>query len=184
MENMYARRNFLKNVALVTSGVAFLSSTTIAKAFNKEECPYDGYNPYAEEKADIRLSTLFGNHVKIEGQIFDKINLKELNTATVEAWHLSPNSEKYRHQAKIAVNNNGEYSILTDLPNKEKGKYPKVFFKVSTHNRVYFTELSIAGNNAYVNHKHYEDNLALGEKLFPTHKINNNVTTIKFNIAV
>jgi hypothetical protein len=184
MENMYARRSFLKNVALAGSGVAFLSSTSILQAFNGSECPFDGYNPYAEQKADIRLSTLFGNHVKIEGQIFDKISLNEISTATVEVWHLSPDSQKYRHQAKLIVNQNGAYSILTDLPNKEQGKLPKVFFKITVNDRVYFTELAIASNNAYINHKHYEDNLVLGEKLFPTHQVKNNVTTIKFNIAV
>jgi hypothetical protein len=184
MENVYARRNFLKNVALVSTGVAFLSSTTIGNAFSKEECPYDGYNPYAAAKADMRLSSLFGNHVKIEGQIFDKISLNEISTATVEVWHLSPDSQKYRHQAKLKVNQNGAYSILTDLPNKEQGRLPKVFFKITVNDRVYFTELAIASNNAYINHKHYEDNLALGSELFPTHQVNNNLTTIKFNIAV
>jgi hypothetical protein len=184
MENSYPRRNFLKNVAMVTSGVAFLSSSTIARAFSNQDCPFDGYNPYAKEKTDMRVSTLFGNHVKIEGQLYDKSSLHRLTNATVEVWHLSPNSQKYRHQAKLVANQDGEFCVLTDLPNKEKGKLPKILFKVSTSEKVYFTELSIATNNAYINHKHYEDNLILGDKLFPKLHINNNISTIKFNIAI
>lgn len=183
MENLYARRNFLKNVALVTSGVAFLSSTSVLQAFNNE-CPYEGYNPYSEEKTDLRISTLFGNHITVQGKIFDKQNLKELTSATIEVWHMSPNSTKFRHQAKMNVSNNGEFNFITDFPNKEQGKYAKVYFKVSANNRVYFTELSVTKDNAFINGKHYEENKMLGNDMFPTNRLISNQQIITFNIAV
>jgi len=183
MENLYARRNFLKNVALVTSGVALLSPT-IVQAFNTVECPYEGYNPYSQEKSDLRVSTLFGNHIVVKGKVFDKNNLKELSNATLEVWHMSPNSSKFRHQAKLKVNSSGEFNFITDFPNREQGKFAKVYFKVSTTDRVYFTELSVTKDNAFINEKHFEENKALGDHRFPTNRLENNQQTITFNIAV
>ena len=183
MENMYARRNFLKNAALASSGVLFLSSTSMVRAF-ANDCPFDGYNPYTEDKTDTRASSLFGNHVVIKGKIFDKMSLKELSTAKVEVWHLSPNSKRYNHQAKMKVTPNGEFNFITDFPNREKGKFPKVYFKVTSHGKVYFTELSLTKDNAFIDSKHFQENLVLGKKLLPTNRVVNNVPTITFNIAV
>lgn len=184
MENQYARRNFLKNVALASSGVAFLSSTSILSAFNGNNSPFEGYNPYAEQKTDLRTSTLFGKHVTVKGKIFDKTNLKENASATVEVWHLSPNSKNYKHQAKMKVDANGNYNFITDYPNREEGKYSKIYFKVTSNDKIYFTELNICSNNAYINDKHFKDNIVLENNLFPTHKTSDNLTTINFNIAI
>lgn len=181
MENLYARRNFLKNVALTSTGVLFLSSTSILQAFNKKECPFEGYNPYSEEKTDLRKFLLTDNHVTIKGKIFCKSTLKELSNATIEVWHLSPNSKRYGHQAKLKVNSNGEYSFITDFPNKEIGKYAKVYFKITNDNKVTFTELSITNDNAFINNKHYQDNIQLGDYLFPTNKTISNQKIITFN---
>lgn len=183
MEDLYARRNFLKNVALATSGVA-LFSPAIVQAFDQVECPFEGYNPYSEEKSDLRVSTIFGNHIVVKGKVFDKNNLKELSNATVEVWHMSPNSTKFRHQAKLKSSSNGEFNFITDFPNREQGKFPKVYFKVSTDTRVYFTELSVTKDNAFINEKHFEDNKMLGDDRFPTNRLVNNQQTITFNIAV
>lgn len=183
MENVYARRNFLKNVALATSGVAFLSSTSILQAFNKDGCPYEGYNPYSEEKADLRSSVLFGNHITIKGKIFSRSNTPASQT-TLEVWHLSPGSEKYRHQAKVRVNQDGEYSFVTDFPNREKGKYPKVFFRISNGTQVTYTELSLTENDAFINHKHYDENRELGADMFPTLKTVNNQKVVTFNTLI
>jgi protocatechuate 3,4-dioxygenase beta subunit len=184
MKEMYERRNFLKNVAMAASGVVFLSSTSILQAFNSNECPFEGYNPYSEEKTDLRTSTLFGNHVLIKGTLFDKKNLNALSKATIEVWHLSPNSKKFRHQAKMNVSTTGEYSFITDFPNRETGKYAKVYFKITNNEKVYFTELSLSNDNAFINNKHYEENKILGDKLIPSNKIVNNQATVNFNIAV
>ena len=180
MENLYARRNFIKNVAITTTGVALLSSTSIMQAFNGNESPFEGYNPYAEDKTDLRKFSFIENSITIKGNLYNKANLKELSKATIEVWHLSPNSKKYNHQAKMKVNEKGEYTFITDFPNNETGKYPKVFFKISTNEKTYFTSLSLTKDNAFIDHKHYEDNFVLGDKLFPTNK----QETITFNIAV
>ncbi len=184
MENLYARRNFLKNVGLAASGVAFLSSTSVLQAFDKNDCPYEGYNPYAEEKTDIRKSVFSGNHITVKGKVLTKSNLAPASDATIEVWHLSPNSTKYRHQAKMKVNQDGEYSFLTDFPEKEKGRYAKIFFKVSQGNNITFTELSLTEDNAYINHKHFADHLGLKEQMFPTNKTINNEKVITFNTLI
>jgi hypothetical protein len=184
MENVYARRNFIKNIALTTTGVALLSSSSIAQAFTGNESPFEGYNPYSEEKTDLRKFSLFENSVTVKGTLFNKSNLKELSKATIEVWHLSPNSKKYNHQAKMKVNDKGEYSFITDFPNNETGRYPKVFFKITTNEKTYFTSLSLTKDNAFIDQKHYEENTVLGEKLFPTNKQINNQATVTFNIAV
>jgi hypothetical protein len=183
MENMYARRNFLKNAALASSGILFLSSTTMVRAF-ENQCPFEGYNPYSEDKTDSRVSSLFGNHVVIKGKVFDKMSLKEVSTAKVEVWHLSPNSTSYGHQAKMKVTPDGEFNFITDFPNRETGKFPKVYFKVTSNDKVYFTELSLTADNAFINNKHFEENLVLGKNLLPTNRLVDNVPTITFNIAV
>jgi protocatechuate 3,4-dioxygenase beta subunit len=184
MENVYARRNFIKSVAITTTGVALLSSTSIMQAFNGNESPFEGYNPYAEEKTDLRKFSFIENSIIVKGTLFDKSSLQQLSKATVEVWHLSPNSKKYNHQAKMKVNEKGEYSFITDFPNNETGRYPKVFFKISTNEKTYFTSLSLTKDNAFIDQKHYEENSVLGEKRFPTNQQINNQATVTFNIVV
>lgn len=184
MENVNARRNFLKNVALATSGVAFLSSTSVLQAFDGGNSPYEGYNPYSEEKTDLRSSAFFGNHIIIKGRVLGKSNLKSVSKAKIEVWHLSPNSGKFRHQAQMTANENGEYAFITDFPDREKGKYPKVFFKITDGRKVTFTELSLTETNAYINHKHYAENKMLGDKMFPVMDSANNQKTITFTTVI
>lgn len=184
MENLYERRNFLKNIALAASGVAFLSSTSMVQAFNKKESHFEGYSSNFDEKTDLRSSIFNQNFITVKGKVFDKIFLSENSSSVIEVWHLSPKSKKFNHKAKMKVNANGEYSFITDYPNREEGKYTKIYFKVTNNDKVYFTELNICSNNAYINDKHYDENKMLGDKLFPTHKVVNNHTTINFNIAV
>lgn len=184
MENLYARRKFLRNMAFAGSGVAFLSSTSILQAFNADDCPFEGYNPYSEEKTDLRNSVFFGNHITIKGKIFSKSNLKGASQATVEVWHLSPDSNKYRHQAKLKVNQDGEYSFVTDFPNREKGKYAKVYFKITDGGNTTFTELSLSGQDAYINGKHYAAHKALEDAMFPVSETINNERIVTFNSLI
>lgn len=183
MENLYARRNFLKNVALATSGVAFLSSTSILQAFNGNEGPYEGYNPFSEEKTDLRLSAFSGNHITIKGKVFNKSG-SAVSQAKVEVWHLSPDSDKFRHQAKMNVDKNGEYSFITDFPDRQPGRYPKIYFKISQGNNVTFTELSLTETNAYINHRHYAQNQVLGNAMFPAEEKIGNQRVVTFNTVV
>ncbi|REE80355.1 hypothetical protein BX611_1997 [Lutibacter oceani] len=179
-----SRRLFLRNTAIATTGVALLSSTTFANTLTSNNCPFDGYNPYAEEKTDLRTSSLFGKHLHVKGEIFDTTGTHKLSNATVEVWHLSPNSTKYKHRAKLKTNTFGEYHFITDFPNKEIGKGSRIYFKVSYKSATYFTELLVNDFGAYITSKHWEENNQLNSKLFPIKNSNINNSVITFNISI
>lgn len=183
MKSHPSRRLFLRNSAIATTGIALFSSTTFANAFTIDDSPFEGYNPYAEEKTDLRTSTLFGKHITVKGKIFDKTGTSPLFNATIEVWHLSPDSNKYKHQAKLTTNSSGEYSFITDFPRKEKGKMNRIYFKISNGNTTYFTELLINDFGAFITDKHWEENNQLGDKLFPKKEGSLNKATITFNIT-
>ena len=81
-----------------------------------------------------------------------------LPNTLLEVWHLSPNSTKFKHKAQLKTNENGEYQFITDFPNKEVGKMPRIYFKISTNNDSYFTEVSITDFGAYVSDIHWTRN--------------------------
>ena len=169
--------------AMVTTGITLLSSTSMLNAFTKEESPFEGYNPYAEETTDLRISSLFGKHLYVKGEIYDKTGTYTLSNTTIEVWHLSPESNKYKHHAKLITNNNGEYSFVTDFPNKEEGKMPRIYFKVSNNNTTYFTELLVNDFGAHITDKHWEENNQLKDNLFPVKKGTKNNSSVIFNIS-
>ena len=183
MRNITSRRSFLQRSAIATTGLALLSSNVV-NAFT-DNCPYDGYNPYADTKTDLRTVTL-GKHVKVKGSIYDKTGLTPIHNATLEVWHLSPNSTKFRHRGKIKTNARGEYSFITDFPNREQGKSCRIYFKVCNNNSTYFTELLLASStpSAHITSKHWEENQQLGEKVLPVTEKFLNTTTINFNISI
>ena len=183
MEQTYARRKFLKNVALSSTGVMFLSSITGMQAFNQISKFADGNNALAIQKMDLRKQWLSDNDVTIHGKIYAKNHLTDLSKTTVEVWHLSPdNIEEYR--ANIGVNANGEYSFVTDFPGKTEGKNPRLFFKIVNQTKVINAELILNNFGAYINDTYYVDNLTLGDKLFPTTYIINNEKYINFNTLI
>jgi hypothetical protein len=175
---------FLRNSAIATTGIALLPSASIANTLTNNKSPFDGYNPFSEEKTDLRISTLFGKHLNIKGKIFDITGSFPLSNAIIEVWHLSPASNKYKHQAKLKTNCFGEYSFITDFPNKEKSKIPRIYFKVSNGNNEYFTELLLNDFGACITGKHWVKNKQLGEKLFPLKTGTLNTSTIVFNLSV
>lgn len=178
-----SRRKFLQTSALAVSGITLLSSASVVNTLCKEESPYVGYNPFAEEKTDLRTS-VFGNHIQIEGIVYDKTGNTPLTNALIEVWHLSPNSTKYRHRAKLKTNSNGEYRFITDFPQREPAKTPKILFKISHQSKIYFTELAVDHSGAYITSTHWEQSQELGEKLFPvTTKYSNN-SNINFNLLI
>jgi len=181
MKKTTSRRLFLRKSAVVTTGLVFLSSNVV-NAFI-DESPYQGYNPYSEEKTDLRTG-LFGKHARIKGTIYNKTGGTPIVGAIIEVWHLSPNSTKYRHRAKLKTNSLGEYNFITDFPNKEKNKCPRVFFKVSHNNTSVFTEVLFNDRGAYITSKHWEDQSALGSKLLPKFKKSLGNSTINFNISI
>ncbi|MDH5413596.1 MAG: hypothetical protein OEW87_05610, partial [Flavobacteriaceae bacterium] len=166
MGKITPRRSFLGKSLIATAGLVFISSSSTLKAFTGNDSPYMGYNPFTEEKTDLR-TTVFGKHISVKGAIYDKTGSIPLPNAKVEVWHLSPNSTKFRHRAKLKTDSTGEYQFITDFPNKEKGKTPRIFFKITTDDQSYFTELLITSSDAHITGKHWEENRQLGDKLFP-----------------
>ncbi len=179
MKRSTSRRSFLQKTAIATTGLAFVSSNLVS-AF-ASETPFDGYNPFSEEKTDLR-TTIFDRHVRVKGVLYDSTGSFPLEGATIEVWHMSPNSKKYRHRAKFNTDANGEYSFITDFPNNEVADTARIYFKVNHNQGSYFTELAVGEAGAYITSKHWEENQDLGDKLFPTSETFLNTTTINFNL--
>lgn len=169
---------------MATTGVALLSSKTVINAITKDDSPFSGYNPYAEEKTDLRTSSFIGKHITVKGKIYDKSGQFSIPNTTIEVWHLSPNSSKYRHQGKMKTSSLGEYRFITDFPNREFGKMSRIYFKVSNDRTSYFTELLVNDFGANITGKHWEENNQLGNKIFPLKEGEKNSSTITFNISI
>jgi len=182
MKNNASRRVFLRNTLFATSGVALLSSPL--HAFSNSTCPFEGYNPFAEQKTDLRSSGFFGQHVIVQGTVYDSVGNQPLTNASIEIWHLSPNSNKFRHRGKMLTNNLGEYKFLTDYPNKEIGKNARIYFKISGATDSYFTELVLNQSGAYVSSDHWSRNNQLGKEMFPKKETFLNQTSIQFNLSI
>ncbi|MBT8183830.1 MAG: hypothetical protein KJN76_03245, partial [Eudoraea sp.] len=73
-----------------------------------------------------------------------------LENALLEIWHLSPNSTKYSHRAKLRINALGEYRFITDLPGRAIGENYKIYFKITVGDQSYFTKLSFNNIQAYI----------------------------------
>ena len=135
MKTNTSRRLFLQRSVLATTGIALLISG-ISHAYSAKS-PFEGYNPYAEEKNDLRISSILGKHVSVKGKVFDKSGTIPISNALIEVWHISPNSKKFKHKAKLRTNKNGEYQFITDFPNNEEGKMPRIYFKISSEHRYF-----------------------------------------------
>ena len=181
MKKTTSRRLFLKRSAIATTGIALLS-TGIARAFDSES-PYHGYNNYSEEKTDLR-TTLFEKNVRVEGILYEKSSMMPLANATIEVWHLSPNSTKYRHRGKLKTNELGAYNFITDYPDREVGKAPRIYFKVAHKGSSVFTDLVLNETGAHISGTHWIANQHLGDKLFPTSEKILNTSIINFNLSI
>ncbi|GEQ85494.1 hypothetical protein ULMS_10020 [Patiriisocius marinistellae] len=180
MKKATSRRSFLLKTALATTGVTLLSNGVSAAFAN--DIPFDGYNPYAETKTDLRTNTL-ADRIDVYGVIYNSTGKIPLQNASVEVWHLSPNSKKYRHRAKLFTNDLGEYSFTTEMPNRETGNPPKIFFKVTSQNKSYFTELILSSTGAHITGKHWQENKLPDLKLLPRTEYAGTTTSINFNIT-
>ena len=181
MKKSTSRRLFLQKSAIATTGIVLMSSG-IVSAFSNEN-PYEGYNTFAEEKTDLR-TTIFGNHIRVGGVIYDETGTIPVEGATLEVWHLSPNSTKFRNRAKLCTNNSGEYDFITDFPNNEPGQTSKIYFKITYNHSSYFTDLSLNNFGVYISSKHWEENQSLGKKLFPKEKKSFGTRQLNFNISI
>jgi len=173
----------MRNSAFAITGLAVLTPA-LTSAFNTAESPYLGYNPYVEIKTDLRTGIFNTNSVTVKGTIYEKDGATPLKNATVEVWHLSPNSSKYRHRAKIFADEQGNYEFITDFPNKEEGKNARIYFKVSNSEKSNFTELILNSSGSYITGEHWEKNQKLGDKLFPKKASFADQTRIQFNISI
>ena len=184
MKNITSRRLFIRNVSLASLGAGCLSSASGLSAMTMEGCEFEGYNPYAESKTDLRASKFLGKHITVTGKVYCKENLTGLEGAKLEVWHLSPNSAKYRHQAKLNTNAEGAYSFITDFPGREEGKMSRIYFKLSKGDVTATTELLVNDLGAHITGKHWEENNVLGENLFPVKEGLKNSSIITFNISI
>lgn len=106
-----------------------------------EKCPYNGYQPLAVLKNDLRKNSS-GNNVIINANITDQSGRFEVVGAGVEVWHLSNPTDGYSHRAKLISDENGFIRFQTDLPARELGKSFRIYFKISIGERSYYTKLS------------------------------------------
>jgi len=172
----------MRNSAFAITGLAVLSPV-LSNAFVSES-PYVGYNPYAESKNDLRTGFFSTNSVTINGTIFEKDGTTPAKNAVVEVWHLSPNSSKYKHRAKLETDGEGNYEFITDFPNKEEGKSARIYFKISDSENSVYTELILNSSGPYITSNHWEKNQQLRDKLFPKKEVFLNQSTIQFNISI
>jgi protocatechuate 3,4-dioxygenase beta subunit len=167
--------------ALAATGIAFISSNTVNAFVN--DCPFEGYNPFAEEKTDLR-TTIFGNHVTVRGVIYDSSGSTPLKNADIEVWHRSPNSFKFRNRGKLKTNHSGEYKFITDVPGRNEKSSPRIYFKVSHHGKIVFTEILMNVHGVFITSDHYNSQSVLGSNLLPTSTKSNGNSKIKFNISI
>ncbi len=184
MKNSISRRWFLENMTMAATGIALVSSISLANAFNEEEHVFEGYNPYVDSKTDLRSPLNFSRPIVIKGTLYSHNGTIPVSGATFEVWHLSPRSKKYRHRGKFKTDASGNYQFITDFPNREKGKMSRIFFKVSSDNKSCFTELLISNSGAFITGKHWEHHKQLGTKLFPKKKNLLSHSQITFNISI
>lgn len=174
-----SRRKFIRTAGLVSAGFMLVTPESVNAMYN-EASPFHGYNPYADSVTDMRKSLNRGDHIKVTGKVYSREGLQELSDVKLEVWHLSPGIKKYRHQAQLTTNEFGEYQFLTDMPEREMGKGARIYFKVTTTNRSYFTELLIGTYNAYITGDHWQQNNCLGDLMQPLKQ----QSTIQFNLAI
>jgi hypothetical protein len=182
MNKTTSRRNFMRNSAYAITGMAVLSPT-LTSAFAPSN-PFMGYNEYAETKSDLRTGWYNDNAITVKGTIFNKDGSNTMDGALVEVWHLSPNSSKFRHHAKLTADEYGNYQFITDFPNREEGKNARIYFKVSTPENTRFTELLLNSSGPQITGEHWKDHNKLGNKLFPKKEDFLNHSTINFNISI
>lgn len=181
MKESTSRRLFLQKSAIVTTGLTLLSSNVV-NAFS-DESPFEGYNPYMEEKTDLR-TTIFEKHVRVKGVVYESNGLVPIQDATIEVWHLSPGSKKFRHRGKLYTNSQGEYNFITDFPERKTAETTKIYFKLTHKGKSVFTEMGLDASGAYITSEHWQRNQHLGEKLFPTSNTLLNTQTINFNLSI
>lgn len=178
------RRRFLGKLPLAVLGGAILSSHFSFAFKNRVDSPFPGFDSNTRDSNDLRASGFLGNTIKVTGNIYGKDGLSLKPNARLEVWHLSPGSSQYNHRGAFSSNTDGAYVFKTEMPNRTKGKLPRIFFKVSHEGNVAFTELVLNAQKAFITHEHWENHKSLNDKLFPVYEENSEEIAIHFNITV
>ncbi len=179
-----SRRSFLMKSVAASAGITLLSSTKMLANIVENETPFEGYNPFSKATNDLRNNINHADGIKITGKIFNKSGTKGVPEAKIEVWHLSPQSEKYRNHGHFFTDNEGFYSFITNFPSRERGKKPKIFFKISKGSSTVFTQLLIDSHRAYILNDHWEHNRELGGYVFPKYRKTLSNTQIEFNLSL
>ena len=183
MKNHTSRRFFLRNTAIASTGIA-LFSTTVINDYTAEKSTLKSVLSFSTKKNDIRITGAGRKHITVRGKVFNKTGMISKANAIIEIWHLSPGSSEFGHRAKQITNKAGEYSFITDHPDRELGKTPRIYFKVTSDDISYETELFVTDFDVHISDKHWALNQQLGKKLFPQKQTLNNHSEIVFNLSV
>ena len=179
-----SRRSFLGKTAVALAGVTFFSThESVAQLLNNSS-PFIGYNPFSEEKSDLRTFSSLDKTIKVSGVVYDSDGIKTIPNAKIEVWHLSPYENKYKHRGYFFSDDEGRYTFRTDYPNRTTGKKPRIYFKTTKGNRTSFTELVLDKNCAYITSEHWVENKALKAKLYPKFKSSISENKIQFNYTI
>ncbi|MCB0457737.1 MAG: hypothetical protein R2776_03960 [Flavobacteriaceae bacterium] len=181
-----SRRKFIAKTALALTGTTLLTSVkSFASLFNNGTAHYllKGYQEIPELKNDLRTAVL-GKTLKVSGTLFsNEATLQPCSNALIEVWHLSSTTGDYQ-RGKLITDENGRFTFWADFPHKEKGFYPRFFFKATKEEKTELTELILDSHQAHISHTHWEKNKELGEKLFPKHSPSPLEGEIEFNFII
>ena len=179
-----SRRSFLIKSVAASAGLAMFSTTKTLASIVENETPYEGYNPYSSATNDIRNSDLHADGIKVMGRIFNKSGSKGIAQAKIEVWHLSSQSKKYRNQGHFFTDEEGFYSFISNIPKRNEGKIPRIYFKISDNSSTVFTQLLFDSNQAFILNDHWEYHRNLGGYVFPKLRKIKSVSQIEFNISL
>ena len=178
------RRLFISKLSYALIGTTILSSQLSYAFITNTDAPFEGYEPCLDDTTDLRSFNSPDKTLNIIGTVYGKDGLSLKPNARIEVWHLSPGSSEYDHRGAFNSSANGAYAFRTELPNRMKGKMPRIFFKISHEGSVVYTELILNTHKAYISHEHWENHKSLKERLFPIDKNNGLEREIQFNVTV
>ncbi|MFN3849083.1 MAG: hypothetical protein ACK4NY_06625 [Spirosomataceae bacterium] len=145
------RRKFLKDSICLSLSIGCLDIISTADA--QEIKNYSKLNP---RKAHSKT-------LKISGKVYDKTQTP-LRNLIIEIWHSNTKeyTDKFEYHGRLQTNSQGEYSFLTDFPEKhfegESLKMRRIFFRVSDDSKELLTTHLYFGDDgkAYIDQNHYK----------------------------
>lgn len=168
----------------MNSSPSIVGSNHIVDAQKLDIPPFRGYCHLFPIKSDLRINP-YGSHLEVSGKIHDRNSSIPLNGVVIEVWHLSPDSEHFRHRARLHTDNSGNYRFFTDIPGREMGKNYKIYFKIIYRESNYFTELSFNNSSIYITGRLWQkNNLSQKEKLLPKNNSSSIKSRVSFNISL